>query len=110
MSANDGKEEGSGFIVEFQETMKSFGELREKYLVMEKTNQVLTDEVQELKRMSMVSIFEGNIIYMKPLFECIFYREIDQNRQTDVNNFRQTYPTTRSISRDEFLPGSNLIC
>ena len=65
MSAKDGKEDSSGFLVEFKETMKSFGELREKYLVMEKTNQVLTDEVQELKRMSMVCLHKEIKIEMK---------------------------------------------
>lgn len=68
MSAKDGKEDSSGFLVEFQETMKSFGELREKYLVMEKTNQVLTDEVQELKRMSMVCLYKEIKIGMKFLY------------------------------------------
>ena len=70
MSAKDGKEDSSGFVVEFQETMKSFGELREKYLVMEKTNQVLTDEVQELKRMSMVSLYKEIIVEIKSDFVC----------------------------------------
>jgi len=52
----DGSSEGDGqpVLLEFKETMKSFAELKEKYLDIETTNKTLSEEVQELKRIQKV--------------------------------------------------------